>query len=114
MTTPSRETLAYIAGYIDGEGCIGYYNSKPTIYIESCNPASMRFISSFFGGNVRERTRKSKSGRAVYRLAYTCNKALALLDEIEDFLLEKQTQARNVRLMNELHKQITKDKKQSH
>jgi hypothetical protein len=110
----TREAAAYIAGYIDGEGCIGYYNNSPSISIESCSPLAMRFISKYFGGNVRERNRKSKANRTVYRLEYTHNKAIAVLDEIEDLLLEKQTQARNVRMMSQLHKQITSDKKQTH
>lgn len=92
-------TLAYFAGYIDGDGCfnIRKHVSKHTGNIKfSCSlivsSTDMTILESFkdaFGGNVRLSSDKIITHKPQYHFSISGKKALALVQKIQPFLVEK-------------------------
>jgi hypothetical protein len=113
-TETPREAFAYIAGYIDGEGCIGYWQGYPELKIDTCNPQPLRFLTKHFGGNVMTLKRKTKSNRTVYRLSYSRSRAIKVLTHTVEFMHEKKKQAKTCIDMHEMNVILRSDKKKSH
>jgi hypothetical protein len=109
-----REAFAYSAGYIDGEGCIGYWRGRPELKLETCNPYPLKFISQHFGGKVLAQKRKTQANRTVYRLHYTNSNAVKILNHTVEFMHEKKKQANLCLTMHEMSTHLTADKKKSH
>jgi len=104
---------AYIAGYIDGEGCI-CWRGCPTVALETCNPNPLMFVQESFGGVVKKRNRLTKANRTVYLLAYHGQNAIDVLNTIIPYLIEKKVQAESVRDMYELNKKLNNEKRKNH
>jgi hypothetical protein len=109
-----REAFAYIAGYLDGEACIGYWCGYPELKIDTCNPEPLRFVSKHFGGTVKPLNRKTKKDRTVYRLVYQRAAAIMVLEHTVEFLHEKKKQAKMCLTLNKLNQALRADKKKSH
>lgn len=109
-----REAFAYIAGYIDGEGSIGYWTGYPEVSVETCNPNPLKFLVKHFGGTVRTRNRKTKLNRTVYRLNYKRSAAIKLLTHTVEFMHEKKRQANMCLQMHQISLEMKHDKKKSH
>lgn len=109
-----REAFAYIAGYIDGEGCIGYWSGHAELKIETCNPHPLKFVAKHFGGKVLPQKRKTEKNRTVYRLHYTRFAAVKVLKHTVEFMHEKKKQATLCLNMHEMSLHLTADKKKSH
>lgn len=93
----------YIAGIIDGEGCIGIHKSKsqynsplyrPTVCVGMVNDKIINLLHKHYGGHVYlERVPQNKNRQLVYRWKLSDSKGCQKL--IRDFsgkLLEKEEQ----------------------
>lgn len=83
---------AYIAGFIDGEGCIRISSNGAieVTVINTCLPA-LEKIQNFFGGNISKR--KQVVNKAQYSYRIYGDGAFALLCDIYEHLIDKQAQA---------------------
>ena len=88
----TRTFLAYIAGLLDGEGCLRLKGSVEEVSITSCYPHHLCRIRSKFGGTLRHFPPKDQR-RGCYRLVLYGPKALFLLEKILPYLQEKRYQA---------------------
>ena len=90
----SDTDLAYIAGYVDGEGCISA-SGNVTIRIEITNTylSTIEWIQSLFGGKMYIEEHNNDNHRTRYRLFLYSNEANLMLNMIYPFLKEKSEQA---------------------
>lgn len=93
-------SIGYIAGFFDGEGCIGIYSYRHGKYrstgmqvkIANTNPVVLLAIQERFGGKIKTRTPKG-GNLPLYILSWDSAKALAVLKMLEPHLLVKKDQA---------------------
>lgn len=103
-----KTDLAYIAGIIDGDGCIFTNLHRSTkhyevgISIQMIDEAPIHFIYSLFGGNISSYI-ETDNGRTVYRLQFKNYKAEPLLQAIKPYLLIKKSRAEIAIRMLNLH-----------
>lgn len=97
----SEVEKAYLAGVMDGEGCIRieksggkyrYLPHTPTVSVSNCNPALIRWILSTFGGHLYQKKNRGKY-QTVWDVYWLGNKAIELLGEIYPYLVAKKEQA---------------------
>jgi hypothetical protein len=120
----SDAVKAYGAALVDGEGCIGMYNTRTkldkraahyqlTVRIAMKSGAPILWMHKHFGGALTtQKTDKSKGSNHIYYVIQWRNKkAEAFLAEILPFLVEKGNQAKlamefceHRRAMHQLHK----------
>lgn len=106
--------LAYIAGYLDGEGCIRW-ESSPRLSIQSCNPNPLRFIVKLFPSSVvRLQNRRTKRNKPVHRLEYGGNNCITLLKMVVPYLIEKKDQAQKLIQIYKLKQEIKEAKQRKH
>ncbi len=110
----NETTKAYIAGYLDGEGCFRWHGYSPEVGVKSCNPYPMKLISSIFGGKVIKQKSKIKSGKSVYSLRYYGQTAIDVLNSILDYLIEKKDQAETIIQLYELNLKLRQAKRKDH
>jgi hypothetical protein len=107
--------LAYMAGYIDGEGCIRWGAHSPRISIQSCNPNPLRFIEKLFPkAQVRLQNRRTKRGKPVHRLEYSGINCIQLLQVILPHLIEKKDQAEKLIQIYQLKQELKEAKQRKH
>ena len=86
--------LAYAAGIVDGEGCIGIYGKVNThmliVKVGMCEPQAVDFLIEKF--EALSNPYNNRFG-PVYRAAFTGPKAYAFLCLIRPYLRVKRTQA---------------------
>lgn len=91
---PKLEELAYIAGIIDGEGCIGVYpngkNHSLHVMVMMCDPEAIGEIYEHFGGTF---SGYQGENAYVYRIIMTGDRAYQFLKTIRRFLRVKAEQA---------------------
>jgi|694.fasta_scaffold01478_29 hypothetical protein len=115
MKKPKETELAYIGGYIDGEGCIRYEQYSPKISLESCNPYPLNFLATVFPQSVvKKQSRLTKRGKPVYRLCYNGVNALNILSLVMPYLIEKKDQAEKVIQIDQLKKELKEAKYRKH
>ncbi len=108
---PTEFDYAYLAGIIDGEGCIRiakvapnkdniHKNRKYTstrytlrIIIEMCDIETISFISKMFGNKPFRKRRRNDRWRPIYEIAWTTDQAENLLKKILPYLQGKRNQA---------------------
>jgi len=107
--------LAYIAGYVDGEGCI-YWHSTPSLALETCNPSALKFIVRIFGGEIRTRKRNGlhNTKRTVHVLRYYGDNCILILKMITPYLLEKKDQAEDLMQIRQLKEKLRHSKRKNH
>lgn len=99
--------FAYIAGYIDGDGCfyVGKTTNKKTgriryqsmLVIASTNKFILHQFSSQFGGSVRlsDNRLKYPGQKPQYQFTIKGEKALSLIQSIQPYLVEKIKESEN-------------------
>ncbi len=99
MNHPPNETLAYVAGYFDGEGCIRVQSHKDTsfgihVFVTNTYKPYLDELQSLFGGKVSLRNCANPKHRTQFQWRIS-NKteALVFLKAIYPFLKKKQEQA---------------------
>lgn len=80
----------YLAGFIDGEGCIRISGTSPYLSLTNRSLPGLLEIQESFGGNVRP------SGNGVQRYEAYGDRAVKILHYVYRHLREKQPQARLV------------------
>lgn len=106
-TKLTPEQAAYVAGIMDGEGCIHIHKSKPSpkkgeintkyvvrIRIAMCCEKTIKALLEMVGyGNVYFRPRQSHQHKDQW--AYECSsmQARCLLEELQPYLITKETPA---------------------
>ncbi|HDY90110.1 MAG TPA: hypothetical protein ENH82_18580 [bacterium] len=105
------QQLTYLAGFIDGEGCLTTSKDKgwcrPRITISNTNELILRWIKMLFGGNVYAVKRRTpKLGlKADYIWIIVCNQAIALVECLLPYLKVKQKEARKLVLFKAANKE---------
>ena len=100
----SNETdLAYAAGIIDGDGCIGAYKNKAktcrhgyryclTIRVNISEPEPIMWLYLTFGGSYRSYANQGMGKRTMYTWALGANKALNFLKDAQPYFKAKSKQ----------------------
>lgn len=98
MNNTSEVDLAYIAGLIDGEGCIGVYHNKVynsyqlRVQIEMCDEEGLNLVNSLFHGRWYYKTYRPPRRPTTTWMALGSHGEL-LLRQIIPFLRVKKKQA---------------------
>jgi len=109
-----NEHLAYAAGIIDGEGCIGAYNvrqatstkspyAQVTIRVAMTSPLALKRLQSLFGGTLRAKKRINVK-RMVFDWCVRNRHAEAALRQLLPYLCEKREQAEVALALAELRR----------
>lgn len=86
--------LAYIAGLVDGEGCLRHDGYTERVSITSCYPHHLQWIKQTSGlGSVRKMPTKRAGHRCAYRLDICGMDAVEFVECIRPYLREKAYQA---------------------
>lgn len=100
-----REKVIYLAGLIDGEGCIGAYNIRSkgdrraanyvvNLRVTMKSPAPIKMLHDVFGGNLKVYASKGKGKPGPYfAWQIRATKCIEVLKELKEFLTEKKSQA---------------------
>ena len=88
---------AYIAGFVDGEGCIGFARARKSIYprviITNTNVKVLESIRKIYGGDIRPLSGRKANWKQGYSLRLTCDRAVGFLEHIYPWLRLKRNQA---------------------
>lgn len=102
--TQEVEVLAYIAGMLDGEGCISikrqcyahsYYGPyfSLTVRIANTNPFVIEFIQEHIGGSLYFYENHTKQHKTMYEVSWCSLKAQEVLKLLLPFLIVKKEPA---------------------
>jgi len=106
---------AYVAGFIDGEGCVSFATRKvkqvtyitPTVQIANTNRSVLQWIAELYDVNVYDRIEDPRPTRKkVYRVVVCGEIARQMLKDVYPYLKVKREQAKII-----LGQNITKVKK---
>lgn len=89
--------LSYLAGYVDGEGCLVVACGSITIKVDSCYPKVCHRLFKLFGGRFRHIKRKTTfTGRNRHYFSWTAHgkNAYLAVSSLFPFLREKKDQAK--------------------
>ncbi len=89
--TLTEAWLAYVAGYIDGEGSF-LFSTTPTVSISNTFPYVLRKLHEVHGGTVENR-RATKNCRSYYQWRIYGDDAIEMIRLIYPYLWEKLPQA---------------------
>jgi len=108
--------IAYIAGFVDGEGCIrlkranqGGNSYYVTLQITNSNEDILEFIRQLFGGQIG--FQEKASNKVIYQYRLTSAEAVGALKLLYPFLREKRTQAHMAILFQENKDKLTPEAK---
>ena len=84
--------MAYIGGYLDGEGCFRV-SKTPIISVANTYPYTVMALQRLFGGTIRCRERASELHRTLYEWTVCGSDARNCINIVRPYLWEKRTQA---------------------
>lgn len=91
---PTKSFLSYVAGLLDGEGCIRYGGCSERVSITSCYPHHLIEIRDTLGfGKLRKNPPRKPTDRTCYRLEMSGLHACSFVLAVLPFLREKKYQA---------------------
>jgi hypothetical protein len=117
---PNKENLIYIAGFIDGEGCLTINKRKISrnqkndfysirIIISNTNLDILEWICSIVGGSIHKTINENELKRKQgYALCLNVKDAINLLKNISPFLKVKNLQANYLLRFVELKKSFSR------
>jgi hypothetical protein len=86
--------LAYLAGYLDGEGCfVASPRSGVRVSVSNCFPWTLRALQEEFGGAVRVSCQASDKKRVQYQWQASGSNAVGCIQAVIPYLIEKAPQA---------------------
>jgi hypothetical protein len=118
MDDPRRDSLAaelaYCAGIIDGEGCIGIYGRSDrqtyfaSIQVAMCEPQAIDLLFQTFGGRrtINSVQRKNPAYRPQHVWSVRAKDAVKALERLLPFLRIKKQQTRNALRLQQLNSWI--------
>ncbi len=96
----ANESLAYIAGFVDGEGSIGIHKSQglyATLWLQVSNADErvIQYISHLLPGRIyaTRRTRNGKVCKISYKIQWNSQEAIDVLELILPYLIVKKDMA---------------------
>lgn len=114
LNQPKSEVLAYLAGIIDGEGCISLHERKDRrschgqIQVQMSNPQAVNLLRDLFGGNFGLWQRPNRPEHAdQYKWAATGKRAAVVCETLLPYLRVKKAQALNLIALQKLNKRIS-------
>jgi hypothetical protein len=88
--------LAYVAGLVDGEGCIGFTQCRtnliPRVCITNTNQELILKLQEKFGGCVFNAKRVKETWKSAYHWVVTSKLAIDFLEKIDKYLILKSNQ----------------------
>ncbi len=93
-------TLSYIAGFFDGEGCIGFARCRtslhPRVLVTNTNIEILEELKNRFGGDIKPLSLRKENWKQGFSLRLTWLNAMKFLTKIYPFLILKRRQAETV------------------
>ena len=84
---------AWAGGLIDGEGCITIHSGTLRLDVQSTSRITIETLHSLFGGTCAVESRRTKSGRTVFKWSLYGKKARNCLSKLIPYMVEKKKQA---------------------
>jgi hypothetical protein len=85
------ETLVYLAGYFDGEGCVSGFETKAiSVTVGSADEEIIKLFHEYFGGCLSHPKPTSKTKRAILRWSIAGNPAQEFLIYVLPWLRSKR------------------------
>ena len=110
MSKTDSELLNYLAGIVDGEGCIGGYSRwhsrrsfSVSVHVCMTNSIIPSMFVDRFGGHVLLEKKKTTAGKPIFRWSAFCNKAADVLEILVPYLVLKKDQAIDAITLARLH-----------
>lgn len=108
-------TAAYVAGLIDGEGCLWVQNKADRWFTPRCDMGMsekakpvLEMLTRQFGGSLTQVRKRSEKWEAAWRWAISGKKCLAMLEKVSPHLVLKAEQARLMLSISNEHGATTK------
>lgn len=94
-------TIEYLAGFVDGEGCISVTKPSPNhknhgtirLQLSNTNYDVLSAIQREYGGHLKVSKRQSTKHKAAWQLVWYAKEAIPLLQKLQPHLMVKQKQA---------------------
>lgn len=86
-------SLAYAAGFLDGEGCFGYYARCLRLECNHTHKPTLEFMCKLFGGVVREVKMSNSRYKQQYNWRLCGLKAAITINKLIPHLREKKDKA---------------------
>lgn len=91
MTIPDLETLIYLSGYFDGEGCVSAHKTRAIVAIVQTGDLEVvQLFNYYFGGRVYNTKRTTRTKRAIQRWVVVGNEAQEFLLYVLPWLRAKR------------------------
>jgi len=90
----ANETLAYAAGFLDGEGCVmtrGGTISSIIVQVTNSNESVIHYMNALLPGRIYGQKRYGR--KRIYRLVWTGQEAVNVLELLMPYLVVKRTVA---------------------
>lgn len=104
-----RETLAYLAGLVDGEAYIGIKRNRPKncvslayherIQVRMVDESAIKFLTTTLGGKYYRERPRSDAGRPLYCWQVSDARAASILKQLLPYLKVKRRNAETVLLL---------------
>lgn len=98
--------LQYAAGFVDGEGCIGFAKTRKSIYprilVTNTNIDILQEFKDKWGGDINPLSLKKDNWKQGYSWRISWSKAVDFLSDIEPYLKIKKAQSHAVFAWDEI------------
>lgn len=92
--------IAYVAGLIDGEGCINFCKCRdsvyPRLFITNTNQEILELLQEKYGGDINPLSLRKENWKQGYSWRVSWSKAVDLLEKVYPYLIIKRRQAQTV------------------
>ena len=85
--------LAWAGGLIDGEGYVGINKNSVKLDVQSTSRVTIETLYEIFKGHCAVESRRTATGRPVFRWSVSGKNALMILATLTPYLVEKKRQA---------------------
>ena len=90
---PTLTELAYLAGFFDGEGYVGFLSRSINVSVSNTNYSILEEFLKLFGGIIRRKNFATRTRRSAFEWRIYGAHAAKFLSTISPFLREKRPQA---------------------
>jgi hypothetical protein len=88
---------AYFAGFVDGEGCIGFGKTRksifPRVLVTNTNIEILQMLQQKYGGDIRKLSKQKSNWKTGFYWRVSWVRALEFLEDIRPYLILKARQA---------------------